>query len=212
MNSSLIKEHNYSRIQVQFSCHVWNDFSLHPCLSPYRWTSQLARLKKTHIIVVSLSICHFVPDWNTAPVSALAEYIPCFLPAMLCCHCYHVVVHVFKGLSCYFSHYWLLNLVMVVKALHVPLCLRGQLMACFMSLQSRASLLARRFIHAPFSFTTDEWAGCSLIYLFPSAYLTWATKKKTPCKVPYYTSVARVLWNLWLQIIWSDWAWMACGV
>ena len=88
-----------------------------------------------------------------APVSALAEYITLPLslciPARLCCHCYQTAVQVRKGLSGYSSHYWLLNLVMVVKALPVPPCLRGQLMACFMSLQRRASLLGHRFIHTP---------------------------------------------------------------
>lgn len=72
-----------------------------------------------------------------------------FIPASLCCHGYHASVQVRKGLSGYSSHYWLLNLVMVVKALPVPSCLRGQLMACFMSLQRRASLLGHSFIPTP---------------------------------------------------------------
>lgn len=71
------------------------------------------------------------------------------IPALLCCQCYHAALRVRKGLSGYSSHYWLLNLVMVVKALPVPLRLRGQMMACFMSLQRRASLLGHRFIHTP---------------------------------------------------------------
>ncbi len=70
-------------------------------------------------------------------------------PAWLGCHRYHAAVQVRKGLSGYSIHYWLLNLVMVVKALPVPSCLRGQLMAVFMSLQRRASLLGHHFIHTP---------------------------------------------------------------
>lgn len=117
-----------------------------------------------------------------APVSALAEYITLPLSlciaARLCCHRYHAAVQVRKGLSGYSSHYWLLNLVMVVKALPVPPCLRGQLMACFMSLQRRASLLGHRFhsdtpptpVHAP-SQRRDGWIGGlrTTIYTSPSA-------------------------------------------
>lgn len=117
-----------------------------------------------------------------------------FIPALLCCHCYHAAVQVRKGLSGYSSHYWLLNLVMVVKALAVPPCLRGQLMACFMSLQRRASLLGHRFSLAPHfpvhasSQRQDGWIVRPriAIYLSPSVERTWAAKKAS--KVPYYPS------------------------
>lgn len=77
---------------------------------------------KRHTYQPPTPICHFPFDWNMAPVSALAEYIILsrFIRVWLCCHCYHAAARVRKGLSGYSSHYWLLNLVMVVKALPVP--------------------------------------------------------------------------------------------
>lgn len=112
--------------------------------------------------------------------------------AWLCCHCYHAAMQVRKGLTAYSSHYWLLNLVMVVKALPVPLCLRGQLMACFMSSQNRASLLVHLFIHTPPPSTLHprggwDWIGRpqTAIYLSLSGGLTWATKKAS--EVPRYS-------------------------
>ncbi|KAK5934950.1 hypothetical protein CgunFtcFv8_020355 [Champsocephalus gunnari] len=73
---------------------------------------------------------------------------------------------------------------MVVKALPVPPCLGGQLMACFMSSQRRASLLGHSFLHTPVhvhapSQKRDGWTGRSQtpIYLSPSAGITRAAKK-----------------------------------
>lgn len=123
--------------------------------SGWEWTSQLAPLKETHISGCSPFASVIFPSLETWPLSVHgAEYITLPLPAAavlpgLCCRCYHTATQVLKGLSGYSSHYWLLNLVMVVKALPVPPCLRGQLMACFMSLQRRASLLGHRFHSHP---------------------------------------------------------------
>lgn len=134
-----------------------------------------------------------------APVSAPAEYITpsasFFKPALHCCQCLHAAVLVRKGLSGYSSHYCLLNRVMAVKALPVPPssppCLRGQLTACFMSWQRRASMPGHGFIHTPplppsSSPTpsspsvlrprsrTDGWAAadCHLLVHVCSAYLS----------------------------------------
>lgn len=121
--------------------------------SGWEWTSQLAPLKETHISGCSPFPSVIFPSIETWPLSVhwlnISLSLSLFIPALLCCHCYHAAVQFRKGLSGYSSHYWLLNLVMVVKALPVPLCRRGQLMACFMSLQCRASLLGHCFIHSP---------------------------------------------------------------
>lgn len=150
-----------------FSPHVSghiHHFCLLPCplLSPalpvvhssgWEWTSQLAPLKETHISGFSPFASVIFPLVETWPLSVhwlnISLSLPLFIPVLLSCHCYHAALQVRKGLSGYSSHYWLLNLVMVVKALPVPPCLRGQLMACFMSSQRRASLPGHRFIHAP---------------------------------------------------------------
>lgn len=191
------------------NCNPMSHFRLlcRPLLSPslpvvhssgWEWTSQLAPLKETHISGCSpFCICHFPFGWNMAPVSALAEYITVSLslciPTWLCCHCYHVAVQVRKGLSGYSSHYWLLNLVMVVKALPVPPCLRGQLMACFMSLQRRASLLGHRLVHTPSPSTLHPrgWLG-GTTERHPFVPFCWAnlSPPKKASRVPYYSSEA----------------------
>lgn len=169
--------------------------------SGWEWTSQLAPLKETHISGCSPFPSVIFPSIETWPLSVhwlnISLSPSLFIPAL----------QVRKGLSGYSSHYWLLNLVMVVKALPVPPCLRGQLMACFMSLQSRASLLGLRFILAPSPSasrprgSTGVWAGsrppsiCSA-----SAGLTRAAEKE-----PYSSSEAgEALCDLRLQIIWSE--------
>ena len=175
--------------------------------------------RHTYQGALSLCICHFPFGWNMAPVSALAEYITLPLPlslciaAQLCCHRYHAAVQVRKGLSGYSSHYWLLNLVMVVKALPVPPCLRGQLMACFMSLQRRASLLGHRFhshrpptpVHAP-SQRRDGWIGGlrTTIYTSLSAGAKPEPPKKSLRSPTLLLGGWEALCDLWLQIIWSD--------
>lgn len=149
--------------------------------SGWEWTSQLAPLKEKHISGCSPLASIIFLSVETQPLSVhwlnLSLSLSFFIPALLCCQCYHAAVKVRKGLSGYSSHYWLLNLVMVVKALPVPSCLRGQMMACFMSLQRRASLLGHRFIHTPSSSTLhpkgriDGWIDRpqAAIYLSPSA-------------------------------------------
>lgn len=150
-----------------FSLHVsshMHHFCLipRPLLSPalpvehssgWEWTSQLAPLKEIRISGCSPFASIIFPSVETRPLSVhwlnLSHSLSFFIPALLCCQCYHAAVQVRKGLSGYSSHYWLLNLVMVVKARPVPSCLRGQLMACFMSLQRRASPLGHRFICIP---------------------------------------------------------------
>lgn len=88
---------------------------------------------------------------------------------------------------------------MVVKALPVPPCLRGQLMACFMSLQRRASLLGHRF-HSdtpPHSCPSpsqrrDGWIGGlrTTIYMSPSAGADLSRKKKKSPTSPHDSSEA----------------------
>lgn len=130
--------------------------------SGWEWTSQLAPLKKTHISVCSPFASVIFPSVETWPLSvhwlniSLSLSLSVCIPAWLCCRCYHAAMQVRKGLTAYSSHYWLLNLVMVVKALPVPLCLRGQLMACFMSSQSCASLLGHLFHSHPTPFHTPS--------------------------------------------------------
>lgn len=117
------------------------------------WTSHLASLKDTHISGLPPFATVIFPLVETWPLSGhwlnISLTLFPFIPAVLRCHCYQVAVQVRKGLSGYSSHYWLLNPEMVVKALPVPSCLRGQLMACFMSSQRRASLPGHCFIHTP---------------------------------------------------------------
>lgn len=184
---------------------VTSVFSLRPLLPPalpvvhssgWEWTSQLAPLKETHIsgcalplhLSFSLRLKHGPCQCTGWIYHSPSLPLSLCIAARLCCHRYHAAVQVRKGVSGYSSHYWLLNLVMVVKALPVPPCLRGQLMACFMSLQRRASLLGHRF-HSdtppPLLSTlhprggTDGSAGCGPPSICPRPRgLTWAAKKK----------------------------------
>lgn len=111
------------------------------------------------------------------------SFSPCFIRVWLCCHCYHAAARVRKGLSGYSSHYWLLNLVMVVKALPVPFASEVSwwpaLWACSTVHRCRGT------IHAPFPFhvipqRNDDWIVRSqtITYWFPICLLTWLTKRK----------------------------------
>lgn len=88
---------------------------------------------------------------------------------------------------------------MVVKALPVPPCLRGQLMACFMSSQRRASLLGHRFhsdtpptpVHLHPRGGTDGIGGLrTTIYTSPSAGADLSRQKKKSPTSPHDSSEA----------------------
>lgn len=210
---------------------VTSVFSLRPLLPPalpvvhssgWEWTSQLAPLKETHIsgcalplhLSFSLRLKHGPCQCTGWIYHSPSLPLSLCIAARLCCHRYHAAVQVRKGLSGYSSHYWLLNLVMVVKALPVPPCLRGQLMACFMSSQRRASLLGHRF-HSdtpphscprsiPEAGRMDRRAADHHLYVPVRGGWPEPPKKKKPHKPTWLLGGWEALCDLRLQTIWSD--------